>query len=126
MTGGSQGAADQKFIYLVIPATFVLLWSSGFIAAKIGLGHADTLTFLGLRYGVVTLLMAGVALAMRAPWPKSWREVFHIAVAGALLQALYFGGVWLAMGKGVGAGVTALIVCLQPAVTAALVGPLLG
>ena len=48
------------------------------------------------------------------------------AVAGALLQALYFGGVWLAMGKGVGAGVTALIVCLQPAVTAALVGPLLG
>ena len=48
------------------------------------------------------------------------------AVAGALLQALYFGGVWLAMGKGVGAGVTALIVCLQPAVTGALVGRLLG
>lgn len=121
-------AADpwQNPTLLLIPAAFVLLWSSGFIAAKIGLGHADTLTFLGLRYGVVTVLMAGVAFAMRAPWPKSWLEVGHIAVAGAFLQALYFGGVWLAMGIGVGAGVTALIVCMQPILTAAVVGPLLG
>ena len=52
-----------------IPAAFVLLWSSGLIAAKIGLGYADTLTFLGLRYGVVTLLMGGVAFAMGVAWP---------------------------------------------------------
>lgn len=70
--------------------------------------------------------MTGVALAMRAPWPKSWREAGHIAITGVMLQAIYFGGVWLAMGKGVGAGVTALIVCLQPVITAALVRPLLG
>ena len=63
---------------------------------------------------------------MGAPWPKTWLEVCHIAVAGALLQALYFGGVWLAMGMGVGAGVTALIVCMQPTLTAADVGPFLG
>jgi len=112
--------------YILIPAAFVLLWSSGFIAAKIGLGHADTLTFLGLRYGVVTILMGVIALVMRAPWPRTWREAAHIAVAGALLQALYFGGVWLAMGLGVGAGVAALIVCMQPILTAAVVGPLLG
>ena len=110
----------------VIPAAFVVLWSSGFIAAKVGLANAETLTFLGLRYAVVTLLTAAVAVLMRAPWPASWREVAHIAVAGALLQALYFGGVWLAMGMGVGAGVAALIVCLQPILTAAVVGPLLG
>lgn len=61
------------------------MWSSGFVAAKIGLGHADTLTFPGLRYGVVTLLTVGVAFAMRAPWPKTRLEVSHIAVAGALL-----------------------------------------
>jgi len=70
--------------------------------------------------------MTGVAFAMRAPWPTSWREILHIAVAGTMLQAIYFGGVWLAMGKGVGAGVAALIVCLQPVITAALVGPMLG
>ncbi len=70
--------------------------------------------------------MGGVAFAMGAPWPKTWLEVCHIAVAGALFQARYFGGVWLAMGIGVGAGVTALIVCMQPILTAAVVGPLLG
>ncbi len=109
-----------------VPVLFVLLWSSGFIAAKAGLAHAETLTFLSLRYVLVTVLMTGLALAMRAPWPKSWGEVGHIAVVGVMLQAIYFGGVWLAMGKGVGAGVAALIVCLQPVITAVLVGPLLG
>ncbi len=113
-------------MHIAAPILFVLLWSSGFIAAKIGLTHADTLTFLSLRYALVTVLMAGVAFAFRAPWPKDWREFTHIAVAGAFLQAIYFGGVWLAMGKGVGAGVAALIVCLQPVLTAAVVGPLLG
>jgi drug/metabolite transporter (DMT)-like permease len=114
------------FTQAALPALFVVLWSSGFIAAKIGLAHADTLTFLSLRYALVMVLMAGVALVMRAPWPSTFREVGHIAVAGLLLQAVYFGGVWLAMGKGVGVGAAALIVCTQPIVTALFVGPLLG
>jgi len=122
----SSASARQDLLYAGAPMLFVLLWSSGFIAAKAGLAHADTLTFLSLRYALVTVLMAAVALAMRAPWPNDRRELAHIAVAGSLLQAVYFGGVWLAMGRGVGAGVAALIVCLQPVITAALVGPLLG
>ena len=116
----------QHLAHAAVPALFLILWSSGFIAAKIGLAHAETLTFLSLRYILVTLLMTGVAFAMRAPWPKSWHEAGHIAIAGVMLQAVYFGGVWLALGKGVGAGVAALIVCTQPILTAALVGPLLG
>ncbi|MDF1720790.1 MAG: DMT family transporter [Minwuia sp.] len=108
------------------PAVFVLLWSSGFIAAKAGLADAETLTYLSLRYAIVTVLMTGLALVMRAPWPKTWAEVRHIATAGVMLQAIYFAGSWLALGKGVGAGTAALIVCLQPVITAALVGPLLG
>jgi drug/metabolite transporter (DMT)-like permease len=126
MTDDSNGRPRQDLIHSVAPALFVLLWSSGFIAAKAGLAHAETLTFLSLRYALVTLLMTGLALAMRAPWPRSLREVRHIATTGVMLQAMYFGGAWLAMGKGVGAGVTALIVCLQPVITAALVGPFLG
>ena len=58
--------ARQNPTYSLIPAAFVLLWGSGFIAAEIGLGHADTLIFLGLRYGVVTVLMGIIAVAMRA------------------------------------------------------------
>ena len=126
MTDSRGDSSRQDLVYTAAPVLFVMLWSSGFIAAKAGLAHAETLTFLSLRYALVTLLMAGLALAMGAPWRKSWRDAGHIAVAGVMLQAIYFGGVWLAMGKGVGAGIAALIVCLQPVITAALVGPLLG
>jgi len=121
-----QNQSTQDLAYAAAPVLFVFLWSSGFIAAKAGLAHADTLTFLSLRYAVVTVLMGALAFVMGAPWPKTWREVVHIAVAGALLQALYFGAVWIAMGQGVNAGVAALIVCLQPVLTAVVVGPLLG
>lgn len=109
-----------------IPAVFVFLWSTGFIAAKSGLAHAEALTFLSMRYALVTVLMLAVALVMRARWPRSWREVGHIAVAGIMLQAIYFGGVWLSLGSGVGAGVSAVILSMQPVLTAVLVGPLLG
>ena len=118
--------ARPGLVYTPVLALFVLLWSSGFIAAKIGVVHADTLTFFSLRYAVVTALMSALGLAMGAPWPRCWREVAHVAVAGSMLQVTYFGGVWLAVGKGVGAGVVTLIVCTQPIITAALVGPFLG
>jgi drug/metabolite transporter (DMT)-like permease len=109
-----------------VPAIFVLLWASGFIAAKVVVRHADVLTLLTLRYVLVALLMTGVALLMRAPWPQTWNEVGHAAVAGLMMQVMYFAGCWLAMDMGVGAGVLALIVCMQPIFTAAVVGPLLG
>ena len=58
-------------VSLAIPTLFVLLWSSGFVAAKIGLGEIEPLTFLTLRFGLVTFLMLGVALVMGAPWQKT-------------------------------------------------------
>jgi len=111
---------------IVMPVLFVFLWSSGFIAAKVGLRDSGPLTFLTLRFSLVAVLMFIVAIAMRAPWPRSGREIGHIAVTGALMQAGYFGGAWISMGMGVGAGISALIVCMQPILTAIVAGPLLG
>ncbi|MDA0218703.1 MAG: DMT family transporter [Proteobacteria bacterium] len=119
-------AAPSRLVSLGIPALFVVLWSSGFIAAKAGLQAADPLTFLTLRFALVTLLMLVVVLVSRPPWPSTWGEVRHIAVAGALMQAIYFGAAWVAMSTGVGAGTAALIVCMQPIFTAIAAGPLLG
>ncbi len=119
-------AAPPRALSAGVPALFVLLWSSGFIAAKAGLTAAEPLTFLALRFALVGLLMLAVVLVMRAPWPRTWREVGHIAVAGAMMQAVYFGGAWVSMSMGVGAGTAALIVCLQPVFTALVAGPLLG
>lgn len=109
-----------------MPAAFVLLWSSGFIAAKLGLTGAEPMTFLALRYAIVTVLMGIVVAVSRAPWPASRAEALHIAVAGLFMQTVYFGAAWVSMAQGVGAAVAAVIVCTHPVLTAILAGPLLG
>ena len=107
-----------------MPLAFVLLWATGFVCAKLGLPHAGPMTFLLWRCGLVVLCMTALALIFRAPWPTLARAK-HIAVAGVLLQAGYLGGVFAAISLGMPAGVTALIVGLQPVLTA-LLGPLVG
>jgi drug/metabolite transporter (DMT)-like permease len=107
------------------PWLFIFIWSSGYVVAKAASPHADPLTFLLFRYAGVVVLMGGLALAARAPWPSSPRQIVHIAVAGIAIQAGYLGGVWLAIARGMPAGVVAIIVNLQPVLTA-VAGPLIG
>lgn len=109
-----------------VPALFVVLWSTGFIGARLGLPHAEPLTFLTLRYVAVLALMLPLAMVLRAPWPASSTEVRHIAIAGLLMQGTYLGGVFCAVHAGMSAGVVALIVGMQPLLTAAAAGRLLG
>ena len=110
----------------LMPGLFVLLWSTGFIGGKLGLPYAEPMTFLTLRFSLVTALMLVVSFATRASWPRRWSEAGHIAVVGLLLQGGYLGGVFIGIAAGVSAGLSALIVGIQPALTAALAGALLG
>ncbi|MCK9380157.1 MAG: DMT family transporter [Sulfuritalea sp.] len=107
------------------PLLFVLLWSTGFIGAKLGLPHAAPLAFLLVRYLLVLSLMTLVALAMRAPWPRDPRQWFHIGVSGLLVHAVYLGGVFVSISKGLPAGVASLVVGIQPLLTAVGAGWLL-
>jgi drug/metabolite transporter (DMT)-like permease len=102
---------------------FVLLWSTGFIVAKFGLPYAPPLTFLILRCGMAALVLMPVVLVSRAPWPRG--RIGHMAVAGLLMQAGYLGGVWAAIKLGMPAGLSALIVGMQPILTA-FAAPLIG
>ncbi len=108
-----------------MPAVFVFLWSTGFIGAKFGLPFAEPFSFLAVRMAIVAVLLILIALAFKAPWPKDLRSVFHVAVAGLLVQGAYLGGVFASIDAGLSAGLSALIVGLQPALTACVVGPLL-
>jgi drug/metabolite transporter (DMT)-like permease len=105
---------------------FVLLWSTGFLGAKFGLPHAAPLAFLLIRYLLVISLMASLALALRAPWPRDGRQWFHIGVSGLLVHGLYLSGVFISISMGLSAGVASLIVGMQPLLTATLAGWLLG
>lgn len=100
------------------PLLFVALWSTGFIGAKFGLPYVEPLTFLTVRYAAVLVLMGLVVWHTRAPWPATLRECGHIAVTGVLVHAVYLGGVFIAIGHGLPAGVAALVVGLQPLLTA--------
>jgi len=101
-----------------IGALFVLLWSTGFIGAKLGLPYAEPLTFLALRMALVATLLLVVAVATRAPWPVGRRGWIDVIIAGLLVQCGYLGGVFTAIYHGMHAGVAALIVGLQPLLTA--------
>jgi len=107
------------------PLLFVVLWSTGFIGAKLGLPHAEPLTFLLIRYLLVLSLMTLVALATRAPWPRDPRQWFHIGVSGLLVHAVYLGGVFMSISKGLPAGIASLVVGIQPLLTAVGAGWLL-
>lgn len=106
----------------LVPWVFVLIWSTGFIVAKLAAPHAPPLTFLLLRFlGVIALLLP-LALLTGARWPRGARAWAQVAVAGVLLQATYLGGVWAAIALGMPAGVSALIVGVQPVLTAVFAG----
>ncbi|WKB55081.1 DMT family transporter [Eleftheria terrae] len=101
-----------------MPWVFVLVWSTGFIVARYGMPYAPPLGFLALRYAFSIACFLPWVLLARAPWPRSPSQWGHLAVTGALMQAGYLGGVWAAVKAGMGAGTIALIVGLQPVLTA--------
>jgi drug/metabolite transporter (DMT)-like permease len=109
----------QDALVRAMPAVFVLIWSTGFIVARYGMPHAPPMKFLALRYFfsiacfLAWMLAAGIALM-----PADRRQVRHLAVTGILMHGGYLGGVWAAVKFGMGAGLTALLVGLQPVLTA--------
>lgn len=102
-----------------MPAVFVLIWSTGFIVARYGMPNAPPMTFLAWRYALSILcFLLWIAFA-RVKWPSSRTQWMHLAVTGVLMHAFYLGGVWSAVKAGMGSGLSALIVGLQPVLTAA-------
>ncbi len=108
------------------PPLFVLIWATGFIVARAVAPYADPLTFLMARYFLALAVLGLIILAVRAPLPGTGREWRNGLVAGALLHGGYLGGVFWSVKHGVPAGISALVMGLQPLVTGILAGPLLG
>jgi len=100
------------------PAVFVAIWSTGFIVARFGMPYSPPFKFLALRYLLSGICFAVWAVLARAAWPKSRSQWLHLGVTGVLMHAGYLGGVWAAVKDGMGAGLSALLVGLQPVLTA--------
>lgn len=110
--------ARQAALLRAMPAVFVLIWSTGFVVARYGMPHAPPLHFLAVRYALsIVAFLVWIGLS-KAPWPRDRAQWWHLAVTGVLIHAGYLGGVWAAVKHGLAAGTVALIVGLQPVITA--------
>lgn len=101
-----------------MPWIFVFIWSTGFIVARYGMAHAPPMSFLALRFALSILCFALWVAWSRPPWPADAAQFAHLGVVGVLMQVAYLGGVWSAVKAGIGAGTVALLVGLQPVLTA--------
>jgi drug/metabolite transporter (DMT)-like permease len=110
----------------VAPVVFVFLWSTGYIGAKYGLPFAPPFTFLLVRMVLASFALLLIARVLKTPFPKSWLEVRHAAVAGLLLHAGYLGGIFMAIQLGISAGISSIIVNLQPVLVSSLAAKVLG
>ena len=113
----SPGSAASPWVRSM-PIVFVLIWSTGFIVARYGMPHSPPFKFLALRYALSILCFLPWIWLSAVRWPAGGRQWLHLAVTGILMHAFYLGGVWAAVKAGMGSGVSALIVGLQPVLTA--------
>lgn len=112
-------AAEERTAWIrAMPAVFVLIWSTGFIVARLGMPHSPPFTFLFMRYLLSMACFVPWIVWAKVPWPQNRQQFVHLSVTGILIQAGYLGGVWAAVKAGMGSGLTALIVGIQPVLTA--------
>lgn len=117
---------NQTLVLRLVPALFVLLWSTGWISARAAAPYADPLTFLTVRFALAALALAILAWAAGARWPRRGADLAHALVMGALLHAVYLGGIWWAIRQGMPAAVSGVIAAVQPILTALLAPVFLG
>ena len=114
--GDSLHAAERW----LLSAYFVTIWGAGFVVTRIALQYAAPFTYIGVRYAIA-FVVALLAFGLRASWPTSRAQWGHVAIAGLLSHAGYLGGSHYAQRWGLSAGVTALMLALQPLLTAVVV-----
>ena len=116
-------STKSKPLWLIAaPVLFLVFWSGGFVFAKLGLAHAEPLTFLALRFAIVVVAMAVVFLILKPPLPVRRIDWVHLAIVGILMQSLYFGMCYLAFDLDVSAGTVALVLALHP-ILVAIIAP---
>jgi drug/metabolite transporter (DMT)-like permease len=118
IAGNSRAHQVNSPYVRAMPAVFVVIWSTGFIVARYGMPYSPPLKFLAVRFLLSLICFALWAWLSRAAWPQGRAQWRHLAVTGVLMHAGYLGGVWAAVRLGMGAGLVALLVGLQPVLTA--------
>lgn len=109
--------SKNTVLVAAVPWLFVLLWSTGFVAAKYAVQYSPPFKLLFLRGLFSCLVFLGLSLAMRVKLP-SFQGMWSQFIVGLLLQACFLGGCFFAISQGMPAGLVALLTGTQPLLTA--------
>ena len=115
----------MRAITIGLPILFVFLWSTGYVVAALVAPYSEPFSILTFRFigGAIVLFLFG--LIMRGQWPSKKRALI-ITVSGALIHGVYLSAVFWGIKNGMPAGISALLIGLQPLITALLAYPMLG
>ena len=111
---------DHPYFVRLAPLIFVVLWSTGFIAAKYSMGNADPFVFLCLRMTITAIILFIFLWLTRARLPHSLLEYRHDMVVGILFHCCYLGFLFWPIKDGMPTGIVAIIIGIQPILTTAL------
>jgi drug/metabolite transporter (DMT)-like permease len=121
-----QTSPKRRWLEPALAWYFVAVWGSGFVATKIGLAHAPPFTFLSLRFAFGLACLVPIALIARPRWPGSAGELKHVVIAGLLMHAIHLGGSHYTQYLGMSAGITAVLLSIQPLITAMIAARWMG
>jgi drug/metabolite transporter (DMT)-like permease len=105
---------------------FVILWATGFVAARGQAPHGEPLSFLAVRFSCVVVLFTLICLVLGVRLNVGLPTFRRNIITGVLMQGIYLGGIFWAVDQGMPGAVAALIASLSPLMTAILAGPMLG
>lgn len=118
--------ADRRGFDSLLVWYFVIVWGSGYLASKIGMQYAPPFTFLTLRFAFGIACMLPIVLIARPLWPASRSELGHVIAAGLLMHVMNLGGSHYTQYLGVSAGITAVLLSVQPLLTALIAARWMG
>ena len=110
----------------IFPLIFILLWSSAFITTKPIIDNSDPFAALAFRFFFVAIGFYLFSLYLRQSIVVNYKNLVESILSGVLFHGFYLGGVFYSISIGMPTGIAALIVTLQPVLTNALSGPILG
>ena len=116
---------NRTFVRLM-PWIFVWVWSTGFLVAKLGKSYAEPFTLLSYRFAFALAVLWVITKLFNSRWPSTWRLAAHCMVVGLLLHGVYLGGIFKAISLGMPAGLSAMVIGLQPLTMALFAGLMLG
>jgi drug/metabolite transporter (DMT)-like permease len=106
-------------------SSLTFFYALGYPIGALAVSAMSPMAVLVFRFGLAGAILSGWALIARVTWPTG-RTLAHVLITGLLAQALQFICLYLALMHGAPAVLGAVVISMNPVVTAVLAAMFLG